>query len=171
MEPKRTPIILLLISLVSFADDLQLRTGLGRNPNKGKIVAVNYSRPLSKELKFLKSFDFLYMDAEIGGLNPVNFLTSHYTMFGSIGVAFKIKSKPMYAQFIQSVAVISDTNRYLNTHYQFPTTLSGGLWHKNGNIGVFWKHFSNGSGSPFNVGANYLGLEMGWSFGTNLAKQ
>ena len=157
-------LIILLCSSTLLADDLSVRTGLGQDSGTGKILSLNYSRPLSKEIKFLKKFDFLKADFEFGGYNPINFLTSDYTMFGSIGLGFEVKTHGMYAKFSQGVGFISETGWRLNTLYQFPTTLSGGLYRDNGAIGIFYKHFSNGSGSRYNKGANYLGMELSLNF-------
>lgn len=144
----------------AFADSLSVTTGEGYNGTHSKFVYMTYTQQLFKGTRF----NVLESNYSFGELLPDNFLGPRQTLFGEAALGFKLRTHNVYLGCSQGVALLSDKPNRLNSYYQFPTTVSGGLYTDVASTGFVLKHFSNGSESAKNKGLDFYGMEFSFRF-------
>lgn len=121
----------------------------GQKNTKHKNVSAVYHHQVSGPL---------HLAFEAGGLFRKNIFTKDITLYGEVAPTFKIENQLFYAYVSQGVSYLSKKTNHLVTKYQFPTTVGFGLNSSRGQLGLVYKHLSNGSTSRRNIGADFFGV-------------
>lgn len=164
-EMKKLVLTLLLSSGIAQAGYFTFQFGAGTNAligdtnTEGKLLSMTYSFAPFKKMSFLT------WDNSGGYFIDGNVRSGTASWFGETSFGFDIRTPLfIYAKFRQGASLISETDeKHTGTHYQFPTTLSAGIYNnQDAFLGIFYKHFSNGSTDRSNLGRDYIGIEFGF---------
>lgn len=149
-------IILILCVSSVFAQELSIRTGLGRGDvSNQKYFSVGYYEPI---------FRFVSLGAEVGGINNRNYLVASWNPFVMLGTEILVENSVLYGRLGLGFAVLNKPERTLPTRFQVANTVAFGVTSGAGKIGLIFRHFSNGSASPKNKGFDLFGIEFSRSF-------
>lgn len=142
------------IVLSSNATELTLRTGLGQK----YVQNQKYFSITARE----RVASVFHLYGSVGGVNHVNFLTSNWNTFVSVGTEALAENDILYASASVGVAVFDKRTTGIATHLQVENRVAFGVVSKSlgAKLGIFGAHFSNGSGSSENLGADFLGIEL-----------
>jgi len=136
------------------ATELTLRTGLGQ-----KYVQNQKYLSITARERVVSVF---HLYGSVGGINHVNFLTQNWNTFVSVGTEALAENDILYASASVGVAVFDKRTTGIATHLQVENRVAFGVVSKGlgAKLGIFGAHFSNGSGSSENLGADFLGIEL-----------
>jgi hypothetical protein len=138
----------LLLSTCALAD-VTLRMGDGIN--YGEIVEASYNHKIAGPLG---------LQTTLGFTRPPRspFYKTLINPHLSLSPFLELCPGHSFLKFSHGIAVISSTNPWLTTHFQFQTTLELGLAQDGYKLGLFITHFSNGNIRLPNPGANFVGV-------------
>ena len=85
-------------------------------------------------------------------------------LIAEFGTGVELNPSWIYLRFSNSLALVTTPRRGLNSHYQFGTTIAVGMVQGPAKLGVFFKHYSNGSATKLNKGWNFTGVEFSLAF-------
>ncbi len=146
---------LLLMSNYATATDFNLKLGgVMHEPTliSKKFVSLSYEHP------FTSLFDYRLE----GGILQNN-LPEPLTGFISPSIGLSIKGEGAYAKVFFGPALVTYTDQNLNTSFQFNTDFEVGLRDKRGvELGIGFKHFSNGGITQPNYGRDILYFKVGF---------
>ena len=81
--------------------------------------------------------------------------------FGDAGIGFNIDAGNLYCQTVVALAIITDTDSMLGSHFQFNNDLAIGLKDRDGNsIGLNYKHISNAGLVSPNIGRDFIMMRL-----------
>lgn len=144
--------ILVSMTISVSAAEVTLRTALGQ-----KYVQNQKYISLSAREKVVSVF---HLYGTVGGVNNVNFLTQNWNTFVSLGTEALVENDILYASASVGLAVFDKVTRGIATYLQVENRVAFGVKSKNAKLGIFGAHFSNGSGSSENLGADFVGIEL-----------
>lgn len=145
-----------LISTYAKADEYILRFGgMLNQPTlvQNKLVSLAYSGPIST-----------IFDYQIEGGWFVDNNVNKKTLFISPTVGFNTTSGSLYLGIFFGPSLVSNTDSYLSTPYEFHTNFEVGFRDpkKGTDIGVGFKHMSNAGIVGPNLGRDFLYIKIGW---------
>jgi len=144
----------------SYADSAELNFSAGSDffGSYGKHFQVGIIKPVQR----LNSV--LLFSGVLGILNDDNVFGNAYSFYFEADIKLRVKTKSgLYISASQGIAFLTDVPKNLSSNWQLPTGLALGLYNNHNNyMGLTFKHFSNGSTHPDNLGKEYVGIEFGW---------
>jgi hypothetical protein len=133
---------------------------VGRSIGKGpKMFALNYrDRPWP-------NFPWLTLELDATVVSG-NLLDASGTLFGafSISPGVELRGASSYVRLSNGYTVLTHTNHKLGTYYQWCTTFSAGWTEGPRKLGIFFRHYSNGSLQKTNKGYDFIGIEFSQQF-------
>lgn len=96
------------------------------------------------------------------GIMPRNDLFGMHDIYIEGDVGVQVRTDYVYMRVMQGVAIFSRTRYGIATRCQLPITVSAGIVKNNYSLGIFWKHFSNGTNNSNNTGLEFIGVEFGY---------
>jgi len=140
------------ITINASATEVTLRTALGQKyVQNQKYIALSAREQVAS---------VFHLYGSVGGINNVNFLTQNWNCFVSLGTEALVENDILYASASVGLAVFDKVARGIATHLQVENRVAFGVKSKNAKLGIFGAHFSNGSGSSENLGADFVGIEL-----------
>lgn len=155
---KTVSIIMIITPFCLMADEFNFKSFDGVR-RKGKTTSSK-----GVEASYLKHLKGLFgVEFNAGTLIGDNTLSGNIpSLYGEVAACSTVRIGSVYGRLSQGVSLHTKTVSGINSFYQLPTTLQVGLENKKHSMGLFYKHFSNGSTQSANRGIDYLGFSLGW---------
>jgi len=168
---KYIAISVLLAFLTTFnahADTLTFAVGKDRKSEK-KTLQLTYSYVPFEKIKFLT------LDGTLATYHRYDFLAGMPSSYiGELGVGIEARNSVLYAKIGQAISygtrgmhyVGDDGYDAVREKLQYATKLSAGITADKVNLGLFFKHYSDGKHTATNgCGVNFIGFELGYVLG------
>lgn len=165
MKKYAVVLCMVFMSTNAFADTLTFAVGKDTESEK-KILQLTYSY-----VPFKNSFRFLSVDGTLGTYHRYDFLAGVPSSYmGELGVGVEARNSVLYAKIGQSISYgtrpmhfVSGGVDTLREKLQYGTKISAGIAADHVNLGLFFKHYSDGKHSASNgCGVNFIGFELGY---------
>lgn len=144
---------IILFSTMSYANDVFIRYNIHAKTPYPDVssVTLGYIHPVS------------IIKAKYEGGILLDRRVPNKTGYLQAGVGVQPEYGPVYIYFYQSVGLLSHTDNYLSTHFQFFEDVGIGFRGKDRTfIGIGYKHISNGGIKLPNKGKDLIGLHLGF---------